>query len=38
MTPGGINEQVHSELAKRGTYSHFGDALDRVLMRIEGRV
>lgn len=38
MTPGGINEQVHSELSRRGTYSHFGDALDRVLMRIEGRV
>ncbi|WP_207003291.1 pyrroline-5-carboxylate reductase [Trinickia mobilis] len=38
MTPGGINEQVHGELSKRGTYSQFGDALDRVLMRIEGRV
>jgi pyrroline-5-carboxylate reductase len=38
MTPGGINEQVHTELSKRGTYSHFSDALDRVLMRLEGRV
>ncbi|TFE36530.1 pyrroline-5-carboxylate reductase [Paraburkholderia dipogonis] len=36
MTPGGINEQVHNELSKRGTYSHFGDALDRVLARIIG--
>ncbi|CAB3722997.1 pyrroline-5-carboxylate reductase [Paraburkholderia rhynchosiae] len=38
MTPGGINEQVHTELLKRGTYSHFGDALDRVLTRLEVRV
>jgi len=37
MTPGGINEQVHTELSKRGTFSHFGDALDRVLTRIKGR-
>ncbi|CAN7289949.1 pyrroline-5-carboxylate reductase [Paraburkholderia sp. DD10] len=37
MTPGGINEQVHDELSKRGTYAHFADALDRVLMRIQGR-
>lgn len=38
MTPGGINEQVHNELSKRGTYAQFADALDRVLMRIQGRV
>jgi pyrroline-5-carboxylate reductase len=37
MTPGGINEQVHNELSNRGTYSHFGDALDRVLTWIKGR-
>lgn len=38
MTPGGINEQVHNELSKRGTYAHFADALDRVLARIQGHV
>ncbi|TKC78098.1 pyrroline-5-carboxylate reductase [Trinickia terrae] len=37
MTPGGINEQVHAELSQRGTYAHYGDALGRVLDRIEGR-
>ncbi|SIT41301.1 Pyrroline-5-carboxylate reductase [Paraburkholderia ribeironis] len=37
MTPGGLNEQVHTELSKRGTYSHFSDALDRILMRLEVR-
>lgn len=36
MTPGGINEQVHTELSHRGTYSHYGDALDQVLRRIKG--
>lgn len=36
MTPGGINEQVHVELSQRGTYSHYGDALDKVLKRITG--
>ena len=36
MTPGGINEQVHAELSKRGTYAHYGDALDGVLKRIAG--
>ncbi|RDK00258.1 pyrroline-5-carboxylate reductase [Paraburkholderia lacunae] len=38
MTPGGINEQVHNELSKRGTYAHFAEALDRVLVRIQGRL
>jgi pyrroline-5-carboxylate reductase len=37
MTPGGINEQLHAELSSRGTYTHYGEALDRVLKRIEGR-
>jgi pyrroline-5-carboxylate reductase len=36
MTPGGINEQVHEQLSKQGTYSHWGDALDGVLRRITG--
>lgn len=36
MTPGGINEQVHAELSQRGTYTHYDDALDRILKRIEG--
>lgn len=36
MTPGGLNEQVHNELAARGTYTHFSDALDRILQRIKG--
>jgi len=37
MTPGGLNEQVHTEFSKRGTYSHFGEALDRILTRVKGR-
>ncbi|MXN76044.1 pyrroline-5-carboxylate reductase [Burkholderia sp. 4701] len=37
MTPGGLNAQLHAELSSRGTYAHYGDALDRVLARIEGR-
>ncbi|TAM51953.1 MAG: pyrroline-5-carboxylate reductase [Paraburkholderia sp.] len=36
MTPGGINEQVHTELSQRGTYAHYGDALDKVMKRITG--
>ncbi|MGN6669705.1 MAG: pyrroline-5-carboxylate reductase [Trinickia sp.] len=36
MTPGGLNEQVHAELSERGTYTHYGDALDRVFERITG--
>lgn len=36
MTPGGLNEQMHAELSQRGTYTHYGDALDRVLQRIVG--
>lgn len=35
MTPGGLNEQVYNELAGRGTYDHFSDALDHVLQRIK---
>ncbi|MFK4445398.1 pyrroline-5-carboxylate reductase [Caballeronia udeis] len=37
MTPGGINEQLHGELSGKGTYSHYQEALDNVLRRIEGR-
>lgn len=37
MTPGGINEQVHAELTRRGTYAHYSDALDGVLRRIRGK-
>jgi pyrroline-5-carboxylate reductase len=37
MTPGCINEQVHTELSRRGTYSHYNQALDEVLRRIKGR-
>ncbi|WP_407277619.1 pyrroline-5-carboxylate reductase [Aromatoleum evansii] len=37
MTPGGLNEQLHSELSSRGAYAHYGIALDRVLARIQGR-
>lgn len=37
MTPGGINEQLHAELSRRGSYSHYSDALDHVMSRIEGR-
>lgn len=37
MTPGGLNEQLHSELTSRGAYSYYGDALDKVLARIQGR-
>jgi pyrroline-5-carboxylate reductase len=35
MTPGGINEQVHTELAARGAYDLYKDALDGVLRRIQ---
>lgn len=38
MTPGGINEQLHTELSNRGSYAHYEVALDRVLKRIEGRL
>jgi len=37
MTPGGINEQLHEELSRRGSYTHYSDALDRVLTRIAGQ-
>ncbi|PQV54889.1 pyrroline-5-carboxylate reductase [Paraburkholderia sp. BL21I4N1] len=37
MTPGGINEQLHNELSVKGTYSHYREALDHVLRRVEGR-
>lgn len=37
MTPGGINEQVHTELSRRGAYAYYGEALDGVLRRIRGR-
>lgn len=30
MTPGGINEQLHTELSRRGAYAVYGDALRRV--------
>ncbi|QCP54251.1 pyrroline-5-carboxylate reductase [Trinickia violacea] len=37
MTPGGINEQVHTELSRRGAYEHYAEALDGVLRRIQAR-
>ena len=37
MTPGGINEQVHTELSRRGAYAYYDEALDGVLRRIRGR-
>ncbi|HKT99016.1 MAG TPA: pyrroline-5-carboxylate reductase [Paraburkholderia sp.] len=37
MTPGGLNEQLHDELTRRGSYAHYQEALDRVLARVEGR-
>jgi pyrroline-5-carboxylate reductase len=36
MTPGGLNEQLHAELLQRGTYTHYGEALDRVFARVTG--
>ncbi len=36
MTPGGLNEQLHAELTERGTYTHYEEALDRVLERVVG--
>ena len=36
MTPGGLNAQLHAELTERGTYTHYGEALDRVLKRVVG--
>ncbi|KAA1011479.1 pyrroline-5-carboxylate reductase [Paraburkholderia panacisoli] len=37
MTPGGLNEQVHTELSRRGTYAHYNQALDEVMRRIKAR-
>ncbi|VWB79811.1 pyrroline-5-carboxylate reductase [Burkholderia lata] len=37
MTPGGLNEQLHAELTERGAYRYYGEALDRILARVEGR-
>lgn len=37
MTPGGLNEQLHAELTGLGAYSYYGPALDRVLLRVQGR-
>jgi pyrroline-5-carboxylate reductase len=36
MTPGGINEQLHTELTRRGAYDLYKEALDGVLRRIQG--
>jgi pyrroline-5-carboxylate reductase len=36
MTPGGINEQMHTELSRRGAYGLYKDALDGVLKRVRG--
>jgi pyrroline-5-carboxylate reductase len=36
MTPGGINEQMHTELTRRGAYDLYKEALDGVLRRIQG--
>ncbi|TCK33604.1 pyrroline-5-carboxylate reductase [Paraburkholderia sp. BL8N3] len=37
QTPGGINEQLHAELSARGTYSHYAQALDKIMQRVQGR-
>ncbi len=37
MTPGGLNEQLHAELTAHGAYRYYGEALDRILARVEGR-
>jgi pyrroline-5-carboxylate reductase len=37
MTPGGLNEQLHTELSRRGAYGYYNDALDGVLRRIRGQ-
>lgn len=36
-TPGGINEQLHAELKKRGTFGHYSEALDGIMRRVQGR-
>jgi pyrroline-5-carboxylate reductase len=36
QTPGGINEQLHGELSARGTYSHYTQALDKIMQRVQG--
>ncbi|SAL41021.1 pyrroline-5-carboxylate reductase [Caballeronia peredens] len=36
-TPGGLNEQLNTELSKRGTYAHYSEALDRIMRRVQGR-
>ncbi|SAL05892.1 pyrroline-5-carboxylate reductase [Caballeronia arationis] len=35
-TPGGINEQLHAELSKRGTYASYSEALDKIMQRVQG--
>lgn len=37
MTPGGLNEQLHSELSQHGAYGYYGEALNRVLARVQNR-
>ena len=36
-TPGGLNEQLNAELSKRGTYTHYSEALDKIMRRVQGR-
>lgn len=37
ITPGGLNEQVYTELSKRGTFGHYSEALDGIMRRVQGR-
>jgi pyrroline-5-carboxylate reductase len=36
-TPGGLNEQLYTELSKRGTHAHYSEALDKIMRRVQGR-
>lgn len=36
-TPGGLNEQLNRELTERGTYTHYAEALDNIMRRVQGR-
>ena len=36
MTSGGLNAQLHAELTEHGNYTHYEEALDRVLERVVG--
>jgi pyrroline-5-carboxylate reductase len=36
-TRGGLNEQLYKELSERGTFTHYSEALDKIMQRIQGR-